>query len=384
MACELKKMNAWMLFAVMLILIPGLFQFAVADENHEVKQRLEDIEEAEEKEDDADEEISVSLPYIEKVTVNGFIEFNYDYIDTQEADDKDSGSDSDLYIGSIEVALRFFFSPWAKAKLVVNVEDMFKDEDEEDINVDEALLTLKAPWVPLYVKGGKTVLPFGVFEDHLISGTVTEDLYEIHEWGATLGLAPDFYGLDLSVSIYEGQHVIDNLENFESHEFRAERQNSDEIESYIANLTIEPIADRVFLSTFYNSEPGDGNRNESLGGAVTLALWDVLIDTEYITALAREKGDNGEENKENAWFLGLTYLATEELELGVRFEAFDDDVRGDQDEIVDYRYLAGFNYAFADFATFSFEYRYTELERESGSEAADDLNELFFQVALEF
>jgi opacity protein-like surface antigen len=375
-------MNRWLLTAIMLLLLVWPHQFAGADEDHEAKQRLEKIEEDEE-DDESEQGISVSLPYIQKVTVNGFIEFNYDYTDTEETDDKDSGSDSDLYIGSIEVALRFFFSPWAKAKVAVNVEDVFKDDDE-DFNIDEALLTLKAPWVPLYVKGGKTVLPFGVFEDHLISGTLTEDLYEIHEWGATLGLAPEFYGPDLSVTIYEGQHVIDNLVSFDTHEFRDERQNSDEIDSFIANLTIEPIADHVFVSTFYNSEPGDGNRNESVGGAVTLALWDFLIDTEYITALAREKGDNGEENKESAWFLGLAYMATEELELAVRYEGFDDDTRGDQDEVVDYRCLAGFNYALSDFATFSFEYRYTEFEKESGSDAADDLNELFFQLALEF
>jgi opacity protein-like surface antigen len=138
------------------------------------------------------------------------------------------------------------------------------------------------------------------------------------------------------------------------------------------------------LSAFYNSEPGDGNRNETLGGAVTLALWDFWLDAEYITALAREKGDNEEENKESAWFLGLAYLMTEELELAARYEVFYDDVSGDQEEVVDYRYLAGFNYALSDFATFSFEYRYTDFEKESGSNAADDLNELFFQLALEF
>jgi len=384
MACYLKKMNGWLLIAAVFLLILWPFHFAAADEKNEVKEHLEELEEIEEKNDEADESISVSLPYIEKVTLNGFIEFNFDYIDTEETDDKDSGSHSDLYIGSIEVALRFFFSKWAKAKVVVNVEDAFKDDDEEDLNLDEALLTLKAPWVPIYVVGGKTVLPFGVFEDHLISGTLTEDLYEIHEWGATVGLAPDFYGLDMSFTIYEGQHVIENLVSFDTHEFRDQRQNSDEIDSFIAGLSIEPIADQVFLSAFYNSEPGDGNRNESLGGALTLTVWDFLIDTEYIAALAREKGDNGEENKESAWFLGLTYLATEELELGGRYEVFDDDVRGDQDEVVDYRYLAGFNYALSDFATFSFEYRYTELEKESGSDAAADLNELFFQLALEF
>ena len=377
-------MSGWWFTAALLFLILGPFHFAGADENHEVKQRLEEIEEAEEKEGESDKGISVSLPYIEKVTVNGFIEFNYDYMDTEETDDKNSGSASDLYIGSIEVALRFFFSQWAKAKVVVNVEDAFKDDDDEDFNLDEALLTLKAPWVPLYVVGGKTVLPFGVFEDHMISGTLTEDLYEIHEWGATLGLAPDFYGLDMSVTIYEGQLVIENLVSFDTHEFRDERQNSDEIDSFIANFSIEPIGEQLFLSAFYNSEPGDGNRNESLGGSVTLEIWDFLIDTEYITALARENGDNGEENKESAWFVALTYLATEELELAGRYEVFDDDTRGDQDEVVDYRYLTGFNYALSDFATFSFEYRHTELERESGSDAAADLNELFFQLALEF
>jgi len=379
-----KKMNGWLLTATMLVLILWPIHFAAADEKNEVKKRLDEIEETEEKKDELDEEISVSLPYIEKVTVNGFIEFNYDYIDTEDTGDKDSGSSSDLYISSIELALRFFFSKWAKAKVVVNIEDAFKDDDDEDFNLDEALLTLKAPWVPLYFVGGKTVLPFGVFEDHMISGTVTEDLYEIHNWGATLGLAPDFYGLDMSVSIYEGQDVIENLESFDSHEFRDERQNSDEIDSFIANLSIEPIAEQVFLSAFYNSEPGDGNRNESLGGAVTLALWDFWLDAEYITALAREKGDNEEENKESAWFLALAYLMTEELELAARYEVFYDDVSGDQEEVVDYRYLAGFNYALSDFATFSFEYRYTDFEKESGSNAADDLNELFFQLALEF
>jgi hypothetical protein len=377
-------MNRWLFAAVLLSLMLWPFHHATADENHEAEQRLEQLEETEEKEAELDEEISVSLPFIEKVTVNGFIEFNYDYVDTEDTGDKGSGSSSDLYISSIEAALRFFFNRWAKAKLVVIVVVAFNYDEDEDFNLDEALLTVKAPWVPMYFAGGKTVLPFGVFEDRMISGTLTEDLYEIHEWGATLGFAPDFYELDLSVTIYEGQHVIENLESFDSHEFADDRQNSDKIESFIANLYVEPLPEQVFLSVFYNSEPGDGNRNESLGGALTLELWDFAIDAEYITALAREKGENGEENRESAWFLGLAYGATDELELATRYEVYYDDTRGDQDEVVDYRYLAGFSYAIWDFATFSFEFRHTEFERERGSNAADDLNEFFFQLALEF
>jgi two-component system OmpR family response regulator len=46
------------------------------------------------------------------------------------------------------------------------------------IVLDEAILTLKCPSPPLYLHGGKSAMPFGAFEDHLISGTLTEDLYE--------------------------------------------------------------------------------------------------------------------------------------------------------------------------------------------------------------
>ena len=110
-------MNGWLLTATMLVLILWPIHFAAADEKNEVKKRLDEIEETEEKKDELDEEISVSLPYIEKVTVNGFIEFNYDYIDTEDTGDKDSGSSSDLYISSIELALRFFSASGPRPKL---------------------------------------------------------------------------------------------------------------------------------------------------------------------------------------------------------------------------------------------------------------------------
>lgn len=71
--------------------------------------------------------------------------------------------------------------------------EAIKEEEEAG---DKISITLKAPWVPLYHIGGKTVMPFGVFEDHLIEGTLTEDLYEIDELGATIGFAPDFFGLE--------------------------------------------------------------------------------------------------------------------------------------------------------------------------------------------
>ena len=295
-------------------------------------------------------------------------------------------------MSTAELALRVFFNEWSKTKIVVTAEDVGQQGEDGKIRLDEVIATLKALQVPFYFIGGKTVMPFGVFEDHLIEGTLAEDLYEIDEWGATLGFNPDFFGLDISLSVYRNAQVIENLKDFDTHEFRPGRQKEDKFRSYIVNVTLEPIEDTLSLSAFYNSEPGDGNRNQSIGGAFTLNYWKFTLDAEYITALEREKGDNGAENKESARIVGLAFDLLESLQLATRYEVFSDDTRGDQDEVLDYRLVAGFNYSLLDLVDFSslteallsFEYRYSKFEKEVGSEATNSQNMFLFQLALWF
>ena len=380
-----KMTNRRLVFSVGLILILGLSYSAKAadsEADHEVKQREKIIEAIEEKEEVVEE----------KIKLIGYIETNYEYLDVKDIDNKDSGSSSDLFIGSVTFALSAIFNEWSKALVALELEDIGRDGDAGNFRIDEATATLKAPRIPLYFIGGKTVLPFGVFEDHLIEGTLAEDLYEIDEWGATLGFAPDFFGLDISFSIYEDASIMDNLEDFDTHEFRPEHPKEDRFGSYIANVTLAPVRDTLTVSAFYNSEPGDGRRNESIGGAFTLDFWKFILDAEYITALQRENGENGRENKERVAVAGLAFDLLDWLQLATRYEDFDDDNPGDQDEVLDYRVIAGFNYFFLDHvdlsyledAAFSFEYRFSKYEKEKGSEAADSQTMLQFQVAIEF
>jgi hypothetical protein len=380
-----KMTNRRLVFSVVLILILGLSYSAKAEDSqadHKVKQREKIIEAIEEKEEVGEE----------KIKLIGYIETNYEYLDVKDIDNKDSGSSSDLFIGSVTFALSAIFNEWSKALVALELEDIGRGGDAGNFRIDEATATLKAPRIPLYFIGGKTVLPFGVFEDHLIEGTLAEDLYEIDEWGATLGFAPVFFGLDISFSIYEDASIMDNLEDFDTHEFRPEHQKEDRFGSYIANVTLAPVRDTLTVSAFYNSEPGDGRRNESIGGAFTLDFWKFILDAEYITALQRENGENGRENKERVAVAGLAFDLLDWLQLATRYEDFDDDNPGDQDEVLDYRVIAGFNYFFLDHvdlsyledAAFSFEYRFSKYEKEKGSEAADSQTMLQFQVAIEF
>jgi predicted porin len=245
---------------------------------------------------------------------------------------------------------------------------------------------MTCPYIPTYFVGGYRVLPFGVFEDRLITGLITEDLYEIEEVGATLGFSPDFYGLDISFTVYGGQDIIENLEDYGAHEYSADRQEDDDVSSFIANVTLEPVEDMFSMSVFFDSEPGDGRRNLSIGSAFTLDVWKFSLDGEYITGLQREDGDNGEENKESALVAGLAFRPSETvpLELVVRYEDFDNDQQGNQDEILDDRYVAGFSYKFLEWATFFFEYNYLNYEKERGSDAADHVNTFHFRIGLAF
>ena len=353
--------------------------------DYEEQGQPEENEEVEDEEPTAGSPILSRLP-VEKITLGGYIDFDYDYYEVSDVSDKDSGSSSDLGLGSVELELRVFFNKWVKSKIVVAVDDVGKKDGEEKIIIDEAIFTMKCPSVPFYFTGGYTVLPFGVFEDRLITGLITEDLYEIQEVGATLGFAPDFYGLDISFTVYGGQDIIENLDDFGTHEFSADREEDDEVSSFIANVTLEPVEDMLSLSVFYDSEPGDGRRNLTIGSAFTLDVWKFSLDGEYITALQREKGENGEENKESAWVAGLAFRPFESLplEFVVRYEDFDDDQKGNQDEILDDRYVAGFSYKFLEWATFFFEYDYLNYEKERDSDAADHVNTFHFRIGLAF
>lgn len=189
-----------------------------------------------------------------KIRLNGAVELNYEYLDPKDTDDENSGGSSDFFISTAELALRVFFNDWSESKVVVAAEGYGKTGDRGKIRLDEAIVTLKSLQAPLYVVGGKTVMPFGVFEDHLIEGTLAEDLYEIDEWGTTVGFNPDFYGLDVSFSVYRKPKVIKNLQNEDTHDFRSGRQKEDDFKSFIANAKIEPFEDALTLSTFYDGE----------------------------------------------------------------------------------------------------------------------------------
>ncbi len=89
---------------------------------------------------------------------------------------------------------------------------------------------------------------------------------------------------------------------------------------------------------------------------------------------------DNKECRESAWFGAVAYKVIDPLEIAFRYEAFDDDIAGDQDGHLENRYSLGFIYTFYEkdslAANLMAEYRRSDYEKTAGSVAEDSLYEV--------
>jgi len=357
--------------------------------NYDLEQRIKELEKRLGEEKKA-EKPGILEKWSDKVTLSGAIELDYSYADDKDISDSTAnGSTSDIDIGTVELGVEAAFHEYVTGNFVLTGEDLTSDDDR--VFWDEATITVQKEGFPVYFVGGKRTQPFGLFESHFINDPVTQDCYEIADTGATVGFTPGVLGMDISATIYRGEGLMSHL--VES-ELGYERDNSpgyeetDSVNSYIANITMLPI-EGLILAVFYDSEPGDSDRNVTAGGSIHYEFSRLALDMEYMGAIQRERhfSDN-EEYKESAWFTSIAFQVIDPLEIAARYEDFDDGMDGDQDGHLDNRYSLGLTYTLFKKDSFACnllgEYRISNYEQEQGSLADDSLNEFFMRLAIEF
>ena len=378
--------------------------------NYELDQRIKELGKRVKKAEEKNPPL-ISEKWFDRVNLSGAIELDFSYIsDRDTSDNTINDSSSDLDIGTAELGLEAALHKYVTANFILKGEDL--DEDNDRVFWDEASITIQKEGFPIYFIGGKRGQPFGLFESHLTQDPITQDCYEIVESGATLGYTPGVLGLDISVTAYKGEqlmtHMLEGAYNLNRNYFdldtavaaawrnsgaggmSAQYDETDGVNSYIGNITAEPT-EGLLLALYFDSEPGDRNRNETLGGSIHYEIGKFYLDWEYIGAVQREKDPaNNVERKEKAWFAGIAFQAMAPLELAARYEAFDDDIPGQQDGHLDDRFSLGLTYTLLeknDFKTnLMAEYRKSNLEIRPGNPGNVDENvsEFFTRIAIEF
>ena len=359
--------------------------------NYELQRRIEQLEKRlglYEKEKE-----QAPAKWTDKITLNGAVEFDYEYEDDSDVTSNTTDdSNSELKVGTVELGLGIAFHEAVTASVVLKAEDIGDSDSTTDDNVfvDEAIITLQKEPFPLYFVGGKRTQPFGFFASNLINDPITQDLYEINKAGATLGWTPGVLNLDISLTLYRGEVLADKAEEAGIGFTRDKGSYSatNDVSSYIANITAYCLENCMSFAVYFDSEPGQGDRNETIGGSFHYFIdaINLSLDAEVMAAVSRENDSNDDEAKESAGFLAAAYQVFDPLQLAVRYEFFDDDVSGDQAGSLENRYSLGATYTLFEKDPFvcnlMAEYRKTNYENATGAD--DDLNEFFARLAIEF
>jgi hypothetical protein len=328
----------------------------------------------------------------DNITISGAVEADYQYKDHREISDKNSDGTSDLFISTVEIGVEAAINDWTTASVVFIAEDIWKEGGNEDATAlfDQAFVTFQnEEKLPFYAIIGKTDLPFGNFFTHTVSDTETYNAYLINGPAATFGFArPELFGLDVSFTIYEGEKLIKALEAAEigwARSNTATYSETDDVESYVARLSVEPM-EGLMLGVAFDSEPGDSNdRNETFNAFGELSMAGFTLDAEYFDATSREKHfTDNKTYEEKAFVVGLAYQVMDPFEVAARYEDYDIGHDTDTDGDLDYVLALGANYELLKDVTLMGEYRRLSYETQASTTYEDTVNEFNLRVAVGF
>ncbi len=292
--------------------------------DYEFRRRIEQLEKRLGLYEQAEKEKPQKLT--DHIVLSGALEFDFETADDSDVSDSSvNDATSDFKLGTAEIGVAIAPYETARGSLFLKGEDIGDGDDatSDDVFVDEAIITLQKQTFPFYFVGGKRTQPFGYFVTNLVTDPITQDLYEINKAGATIGWTPGILNMDVSLTAYRGETLADKAEKADlgfTRDKSGTYSASNDVSSFIANATAYCLDDCIALALFFNSEPGDGDRNQTIGGTVHYAIEPIKVDldAEFMTAVSRENAGGDEEAKESPGFLAVAYQVSDPLQLAVR------------------------------------------------------------------
>ena len=142
--------------------------------------------------------------WFNSVQVSGLVEVEAAYEDPYEGD-----STSDAVLATMELGVTAQVTNWVGAEVV-----LLHEEDETDIEVDVATMTIGPQDGPWSFTAGQYFVPFGTFESNFISDPMTLELGETRESALQFGFESN--GFHTALFAFNGDNNEDGEDRFES------------------------------------------------------------------------------------------------------------------------------------------------------------------------
>lgn len=199
------------LFGLAVVCGPVLADAAKNEWERDMEQRLQRLEErtqspasdpdeAQPKADTEEERAN----WFDIFELEGLIEVEASRVSPQQG-----GSTSDVNVATVELGVGAKVNPWVEAEILLLYEE--ETDNDGDLNVDTALITLADPQANWFIKAGRNTLPFGLYPTQMISDPLTLELGETSDTAIEAGYLVD--GLEFSLFLFQGDQndKVDNL-----------------------------------------------------------------------------------------------------------------------------------------------------------------------------
>lgn len=306
------------------------------------------------------------------VTLHGLLEAEATY-----AKPSDSEEESDLSLATAELSIEANLNEVIGGHVTLLYEEEAGEED--DIDVDEAVISLASPG-QLFGQApsfhvGRMYVPFGTFNSYMISDPLTLELGETQDTAALFALEGDLWVF--KTGIFNGDVDADGDNNH--------------IDNFVASLELMPVENLAFGISYINDLAESGNGlvqdatlySSNVAGAsafLSAQCGQFGLELEYLTALDDfdsalvSIGEDLTGKRPEAWNLELAWMPTDKVQLAARYEEandFQDDLK---------RYGATASYGLHEHVVVALEYL-----RSDADVAEDDTADLVTaQLALEF
>ncbi len=345
------------------------------DANSEIenlKRRIEALESQETSSTQAEDQ-DLDFGQISKyITLHGLLEAEAYY-----AKPNDSDEESDLTLATAELSIEATLNEAVGGHLTLLYEEEAGEED--DIDVDEAVISLTSPG-QLFgqapsVHVGRMYVPFGMFNSYMISDPLTLELGETQDTAALFALEGDLWVF--KAGVFNG-------------ETDAEGDNN-HIDNFVASLELMPVENLAFGGSYINDLAESDNElvqdatlySSNVAGAsafLSVQCGQFGLELEYLTALDDFDsalvaiGEDLTGKRPEAWNIELVWMPAEKVQLAARYEEandFQDDVK---------RYGATASYGLHEHAVVALEY----LRSDADVAMDDTVDVVTAQLALEF
>lgn len=338
-----------------------------------LKQRIEMLETRQKATASSEPESGADFGQISKnVTLHGLLEAEACYARPEGGEEE-----SDLNLATAELSIEVIPNDYVGGHLTLLYEE--EEGEEDDIDVDEAVISLSSPGQlfgqtpSLHV--GRMYVPFGMFNSYMISDPLTLELGETRDTAALFALEGDVWVL--KAGFFNGETDASG--------------DSNHIDNWVASLEFTPVDNLAFGVSYINDLAESDNElvqdetlySSNVAGAsafLSVHCGQFGFEAEYLAALEGFDsalvgiGADLTGRRPAVWNLELTWMPTEKLQLATRYEEannFQDDVK---------RYGATASYGLYEHVVVALEY----LRADADIDADDTVDMATAQLAFEF